>query len=90
MDKKEVQESIHCILNVFEARMYLIMHEGKVGAVGTTNEAAMGYYLVKWHSKQYTLQDDTGGMSVMIPAGTMVVNALYFNWIHHAQHWYTP
>jgi hypothetical protein len=35
--------------------MSLMMHEGKVGAVGTTNKAVMGYYLVKWLSKPYTL-----------------------------------
>ena len=69
--------------------MSLIMREGTVGVVGMTNEAAMGYYLVKWLSEPYTLKEDTGGMSGMIPAGTMVVKTLYFNQVHRAQHWYT-
>jgi hypothetical protein len=56
--------------------MSLMMCEGQVGAVGTSDEAAMGYYLVKWLSKPYTLQGDTEGMSGMIPTGSMVVDGL--------------
>ena len=70
--------------------MSLIVHEGKVGAVGTTNEAAAGYYLVKWLSEPHTLHADTEGMSEIISAGKMVVDALYFNPVHCAQNWYTP
>ncbi len=89
-DKKEARESIRCILNTHIAHMSLAMHEGEVGVVGTTNEAAMGYYLVKWLSEPYTLQTDTVGMSGMIPAGTIVANVLYFNRVQRAPHWYTP
>jgi hypothetical protein len=50
----------------------------------------MGYYLVKWLSEPYALQDDTlDGMSGMIGVGTMVVNAIYFNRVKRAPHWYT-
>jgi len=58
-DNKEAWEYIWSALNVFEACMSLIVHEGKVGAVGTTDEAAVGYYFVKWLSEPYTLHDDT-------------------------------
>ena len=48
------------------------------------------YYLVKWLSEPYALQEDMlDGMSRMIGAGTMVVNAIYFNRVQHAPHWYT-
>ena len=50
----------------------------------------MCYYLVKWLSESYTLHADTKGMSGIISAGKMVVNALYFNPVHRAQNWYTP
>jgi hypothetical protein len=50
----------------------------------------MGYYLVKWLSKPYTLQEDTEGMSGMIPIGSMVVDGLYFNRVQQAPLWYTP
>jgi hypothetical protein len=31
-----------------------VPHHAQVGAVGMTDEAAAGYYLVKWLSKPYT------------------------------------
>jgi hypothetical protein len=46
-DKKLARESLRCVLNGLEARMSLMMHEGQVGAVGTSDKAAMGYYLIK-------------------------------------------
>jgi hypothetical protein len=54
-DKKVVRESLHCILNALVACMSLMMREGHIGAVGTTDKKAMGYYLVKWLSRPYTL-----------------------------------
>jgi hypothetical protein len=50
----------------------------------------MGYCLIKWLSKPYTLQEDTKGMSGMIPGGSMVVDGLYFNRVQRAALWYTP
>ena len=70
--------------------MSLIVHKGEVGAVGTTDEAANGNYLVKWISKPYTLQADKEGMSGIISAGKMVVDAVCFNRVHRAPLWYTP
>jgi hypothetical protein len=89
-DKKMVSESLRCILNRLEACMSLMIRKGHIGAVGTTDKAAMGYYLVKWLSEPYTLQEDSEGMSGMIPAGSMVVDGLYFNRVQHAPLWYTP
>ena len=89
-DEKEARKSIRSVLHAFEARMSLTVHEGEVGAVGTTDEAANGYYLVKWISEPYTLQADTEGMSGIISAGKMVVDAVYFNRVQRAPLWYTP
>jgi hypothetical protein len=69
--------------------MLLMAREGEVGALGTTDKAAMGYYLVMWLSKLYTLQAGTEGMSSLIVAGAMVVEALYFNMVERAPYWYT-
>ena len=90
VNKKEARKSICCVLNAFEACMSLIVHKGEFGAVGTTDKAAVGYYLVKWLSKPYTLHADTEGMSGIIFSRKMVVDALYFNPVHRAQNWYTP
>jgi hypothetical protein len=89
-DKKVVRESLCCILNALVACMSLLMREGHIGAVGMTDKKAMGYYLVKWLSKPYTLQKDTEGMSGTIPVGSIVVDGLYFNRVQQAPLWYTP
>ncbi len=89
-DKKVVHESLHCVLKALVACMSLMMREGHIGAVGMTDKKAMGYYLVKWLSKPYTLQEDTEVMSGMIPVGSMVVDGLYFNRVQQAPLWYTP
>jgi hypothetical protein len=44
MEKKVARESLHCTQKALEACMSLMMHKGKVGAVGTTNAAPIGEY----------------------------------------------
>jgi len=88
--EKGARASLHGVLNALEALMSLMIREGKVGAIGTADEASMGYYLVKWLSEPYTMQEDTtDGMSGTIGAGKMVVDALYFNRVERAPFWYT-
>ena len=79
MDKKGVQELHHSILGTMEANMSLMIRKGKVGAIGTADEAMMGYYVVKWLSEPYTLQEEMEGMSGMIGVGKMVADMIYFN-----------
>ncbi len=88
-DEKGARDSICCMLNPLEVGMSLMIHEGEVGAIGTTDKAAMGYYILKWLSKPYSLQADAEGMSGMITAGAMVVDGLYFNRVQRAPYWYT-
>jgi hypothetical protein len=83
-----VRDLILCILVAMDAWLLLIVQVGEVGAVGTTDKVAMGYYLVKWLSKAYTLQADTEGMSGMIVARSMMGDALYFNRVECAPYWY--
>ena len=70
--------------------MSLMVHEGDIGVVGTDDKAAMGYYLMRWLSKPYTLQEDTEGMSGIIDAGAMVIDGLYYNRVQRAPYWYMP
>ena len=63
--------------------------EGEVGAVITTNEAVMGYYIVQWKSEPYALQADAEGISGIVTAGAMAVDGLYFNRVLQAPYWYT-
>ncbi len=69
--------------------MLLMIWEGEVGAVGRTGDAAMGYYVVKWMSKPYALQEETEGVLCMIAAEAMVVDGVYFNMVECAPYWYT-
>jgi hypothetical protein len=77
------------MLNALEARMSLMIREGDVGAVGTTDKAAMGYYIMQWKSEPYALQADAEGMSGIVTAGAMVVDGLFFNRVQRAPYWYT-
>ncbi len=74
---------------MMEAHIALMIREGKIGAVATMDEAAMGYYVVKWPSKPYSLQEDMEGMSGVIGAGMMVADAFFNNRVTRAPFWYT-
>ncbi len=89
-DRKGARESNLCVLDAIEMRIYMKMKMDDVGAIGTTDDTAMGCYLVKWLSEPYTLQADTEGMAGMISAGAMVVDGVYFNRVERAPYWYTP
>ncbi len=89
-EEKGARESLICVLNALEARMSLIVREVDIGVVGTDDKAAMGYYLMRWLSEPYIMQEDTEGMSGIMYAGTMVIDGLYFNRVQRALYWYTP
>ena len=89
-DAKGARESLVCVLSAIVARMSLMICTGEVGVVGTSDEAALGYYVVIWLSEPYTLQEDKEGMAGVIKDGTLVVDAEYFNRVARAPHWYTP
>jgi hypothetical protein len=88
-DKRGARKGMKCVLDALEARISRMVRKGDVGAIGTTDEEAMGYYVVKWLSEPYTLQNPTEGMSGVIGAGVMVADALYFNRVKRAPYWYT-
>ena len=66
----QCEQAIRCMLNTLEAWMTLMLmiRKGVVGAVGTTDEAAMGYYIVQWKSKPYALQVDAEGILGIVMA----------------------
>ncbi len=83
-----VQESNQFLLNAMEVHILLMMHMGDASAVGTMDKAAMGYYIVKWLSKPYTLQVETEGMARMIGTGILMVKGVYYNRVEHTTYWY--
>ena len=67
-DEKGARESHHSVLGAMEARMSLMIREGAVGAIGTADEAMMGYYVVKWLSDPVQNDwhgDDGGGRAIL-------------------------
>jgi hypothetical protein len=88
-DERDVWELMNSNLITMEARITLMIQEGKIGAVTTTDEAAMGYYVMKWLTESYSLQEDMEGMSGVISTGVMVANALFYNRVTRAPFWYT-
>jgi hypothetical protein len=83
-DERDAWESMKGVFIAMEARIALMIREGKIGAVATMDEAAMEYYVVKWLSKSYSLQEDMEGMS-----GVMVAGMLVYNRVMRAPFWYT-
>jgi hypothetical protein len=67
----------------------MIINKGEVGAVGTSDEAVMGYYVVELLSEPYSLQMETDGMAGVIGTGKMVVDAIYYSRVPIAPYWYT-
>jgi len=51
-----VPDTPDSVLGAMEACMSLMIRKGEVGAIGTADEATMGYYVSKCLSKPYTLQ----------------------------------
>ena len=88
-EEKGARESIKSVLDAIEARMAFMIREGDDAAVGTSDEAAMGYYVVKWISEPYSLMADKDGMAGIISAGALVADALFFNQVERAPYWYT-
>ena len=75
-NEKGAQDLVLCILNALKVHMLLMIREGEVGAVETTDDVTMGYYIVKWTSEPYTLQAHADGVSGVIAARAMVVDGV--------------
>ena len=57
--------------------MASLFQPGKYGAINTTEKLTIGYYVIKFVSEAYTLQDDTKCDGQISSAGELVVNEQY-------------
>ena len=93
-DSAEDEEVNAEILSGIETRMAELIKPDRHGAFSTLDEEADGYYLVRWVSAPYTLQDDLELAMYMpaikIKAGELVVDAEFYNKVAGARLWYTP
>ena len=91
-DEEEIQ-TIHRI--VLDARIEsLNVEEQNVGAFQTEDPDSDGYYLVKWTSQPYRLEENRElteyNPPILVPKGELVADAVYFNPVPRAPRWYTP
>jgi hypothetical protein len=91
---EEAEEALEEALAGMTTMMAERIKPDKYGAFSTTDEDADGYYIVKWTSEPYTLQEDKllteYTPAMRIPAGTLVCDAEYYNKVPGASLWYTP
>ena len=92
-DDGEFEEAQEIILDGIAEQMAERLIVGKVGAFLTDDPDADGYYLVKWDSVPYTLQEDTVleefKPPVVLKSGELVCEGRYFNRVPRAKQWYT-
>ena len=91
-DPSEEEEAREEVLAGMTEMMAQSIETGKYGAFATTDEDADGYYVVKWTSEPYTLQDsiDTAKYGWAMKAGELVCDAEYYNKVGGASLWYSP
>ena len=59
-------------------KMYLIATEGKYGAIDSDDSSCHGYYIIKFSSYPYTLQEELNIDGQVISYGEMVCEGNYF------------
>ena len=68
--------------------MYLIITEGKYGAIDTGDSSCRGYYIINFSSYPYTLQADLSIDGKFISSRDIVCEETYFFPINIYSHYY--
>ena len=68
--------------------MYLIIREGKYGAIYTDDSSCHGYYIIKFYSLPYNLQPDLSIDGQVISSRKIVCEGNYFFPISINYHYY--
>ena len=58
--------------------MYLIITEGKYGAINTDNYSCHGYYIIEFSSSPYTLQAELSIYGQVISSSKILCEGNYF------------
>ena len=90
IDTKDEEKVYETILHGKGASFMIV----NVGAMRTNDEATQGYYLVKWITKPYTLQENTVKKGEELQRSSFVVeiicDAVFWKPVPNAIDWYTP
>ena len=68
--------------------MYALVHNGKDVAINTSDTTTMGYYVFKFLSEPYTLQDNNKFEKKVIKTGENMVKVRYLCIIKSNTNWY--
>ena len=68
--------------------MSALVQNGKYGTINTADPTTMGYYVAKFLSKPYKLQDDKKVDNQVMRAGELIVKAEYINIKKSNTNWY--
>ena len=60
----------------------------KYGAINTTDKTTMGYYVIKFMSEPYTLQEEKMCSGKISTSGEIVVKYQYMNCMQENTKWY--
>ena len=91
IQRKEIQALLASIPSSYEERAREDIVMGGYGAMDTTDKHSDGYYLIKWWSDPYPLQEDSGdveGCLEIMPKDTWVCDDQYLDRLHRHKHWY--
>ena len=85
---EEIDKINQVLIDDIIDKMSALVQTGKYGAINTTYTTAMVYYVIKFLSEGYTLQEETTCDGKIITAGELVFKAQYMNCMQDNKKWY--
>ena len=92
-EKEDIDDLKQEVLQEYDAGVMQSIQPGLFGSIVVDDDARHapdGYYIVQWSGQPYTLQEDTEVDGAILPEGTLVCQAVYWNWVRGATRWFTP
>ena len=90
----EMEEIFNDILGEYEIEAANEISKDGFGAYQTDDPEANGFYIIRWTTDAYTLDEDSfdveGMDGIRLEAGSQVVDGVYWNPVPRAKDWYTP
>ena len=87
--KSEAFEEIHQVfIDRISDNMASLVQHGNYGSINTTDKSTMGYYVIKFVSEAYTLQEDTKYDGKIISDGELIVKPRYRSCMQENTNWY--
>lgn len=93
-DNDQVEAAQDVVLDSIARDHQVNISADNIGAFHTDDPDTEGYYLVRWIGEPYNIEQDTEltdfDPPMILQSGELVCDAIYFNTVPRANHWYTP